>query len=890
MRFQILLFLTSFCLINQASFAQYLRDWAITQQSPSGTNGGPYADVDSAGYVYVIQSENALQDYFTLTKYDQFGLMVWQRFISNSGTTAYNVRGITLGENNNIYAIASAYISGVRYIMLYKYDTTGNQIWNTVYDDSPSLPARIKYDPNGYIYITGANDVFNPPNQCLTLKYDLDGNLLWSDLLQNPQNNVGNDFAFDSQGNIFVCHGYGIVKYSPQGDTLWTTTTNLYAFVNNNIVLDSQGNVIVCGTNVYPNPRNIELRKFDSNGSLLWSKTYNGSLNQDDSPSELIVDDNNNIYVAGTCNGFLAATGVGDLLLQKYDPDGNLLETEIMIGTSDPLAGSDAATDIKLGPDGYLYASGYLFNDSTKSDAFICKMDLSFNILWQDIYNHPGNENEGFTELHFDGNGNLYGCGLSSQGQWTNWASALIAKYCGTNCLSLNRPNIRGKVFSDNNQNCTQEQGENYLEGRMVELTGGPTIAYALTDTGGNFSFYAQPGNYMINTNTMNWWVNTCAPGVSAAIANPGDSSVNNLVGSYLPPNIQDLFISLGGGLVRPGHYTDYLIHYANQGTTTTDGRVVFTYDSMMTYESATPTPDSLLTNRLVWNFTGLAPTVSGAINLTMRMDSTVTLGLEVTPLQAIVEPLVTDVVPFDNIDSLYQTVIGPFDPNHKSVVPQGILEENVDTVLTYMVQFQNMGTDTAFTVVVRDTISDWLDLSTFKLGATSSPATVQFVGNLMFVRFEGANLPPDTVNYLGSQGFFKYSIHLKENVPLGTDIQNRAHIYFDYAAPVATEATHSYVGYKPDGVKEIGKDESGFNIYPNPFTGRFTLEADISKASNVGIEIFDINGRIVYSSQTMMQAGRNKVNIEFDKSGIYLVRTIIDGKVGFKKIISLKP
>lgn len=884
--------LAGILLISGYSNAQYLRDWTTEVHSHTGTYQKSYSDVDSAGNLYVLLSENFIHDSILFTKYDPLGAVAWQKDLDSAGTSRYSAGGLCLDSAGNVYVALEIRYGLNSHFTVMKFDSQGNRLWWSRDSSFVGDPRQMKFGPDGYLYVVGAKYVNFAMDQLATVKMDTDGNVIWSRINTLSTTNGGVDVEFDSQGNIYSAYNNsGVVKYSASGDTLWhfstsTFITGLYA-----ITVDPQDNVILVGTR-YPAPYNVYMVKVSSTGQLLWTTNYNGPANGTDTPFDVVTDSNSNIYTVGICNypnngGF---NNISDFLLLKHDSLGNNLFARILTGNSSPTAGADQGYRIKFGPDGMLYISGCLFNDVTSSDAFIARLDLDGNILWQDIYsNNTMYPHELFWDFHFDAAGNIYAVGESSQSQWSNWAHGIYAKYCNGYCPSLSRPNITGKVFNDTNQNCIQEQGENYLEGRMVELSG-TTTAYALTDTGGNFRFYAPPGNYLINTGTMNWWVNTCTPGVSVNIANLGDSSVNNLVGSYLPPNLQDLFISLGGGLVRPGLYTDYVLHYTNQGTATTDGRVVFTYDSLMTYESAVPSPDSVLTNKLVWNFTGLAPMSSGTIDLTMRMDSAVALGLLVTPLHAVVEPVATDITPFDNIDSLYQTVIGPFDPNHKTVVPQGILEENVDTVLNYMVQFQNMGTDTAFTVVVRDTISDWLDLSTFKLGATSSPATVQFIDNIMFVRFEGANLPPDTVNYLASQGFFKYSIHLKEGVPLGTDIQNRAHIYFDYAAPVATEATHSHVGYipEPDGVNEVTKDDAGISIYPNPFTGNFTLEADVLKASSVNIEIFDINGRSVYSSQTQMQAGKNKVNIDFDKSGIFLVRTIIDGKVSFKKIISL--
>ena len=54
---------------------------------------------------------------------------------------------------------------------------------------------------------------------------------------------------------------------------------------------------------------------------------------------------------------------------------------------------------------------------------------------------------------------------------------------------------------------------------------------------------------------------------------------------------------------------------------------------------------------------------------------------------------------------------------------PEGVKAEHYiwpGTELDYKIRFQNTGNDTAFTVVIRDTLPDWLDVATFRAGATS--------------------------------------------------------------------------------------------------------------------------------------------------------------------------
>lgn len=122
------------------------------------------------------------------------------------------------------------------------------------------------------------------------------------------------------------------------------------------------------------------------------------------------------------------------------------------------------------------------------------------------------------------------------------------------------------------------------------------------------------------------------------------------------------------------------------------------------------------------------------------------------------IEPVTGDAHRADNFDSETQIVRGSFDPNDKSVLPEGDIETS-DT-LSYLVRFQNVGTDTAFNVVVRDLLDANLDLNTLEVGASSHPFTFNIVDPRELVwTFSNINLPDSTTDEAASHGFVKFKI-----------------------------------------------------------------------------------------------------------------------------------
>lgn len=138
----------------------------------------------------------------------------------------------------------------------------------------------------------------------------------------------------------------------------------------------------------------------------------------------------------------------------------------------------------------------------------------------------------------------------------------------------------------------------------------------------------------------------------------------------------------------------------------------------------------------------------------------------------------------------------GSYDPNDKAANPPGDGPTHnlvPNTPLEYTIRFQNTGTDTAFFINILDTLSTHLDPASFRIGTSSHPYRFEYLpptpaGNqvLRFI-FDPILLPDSGRNQAESNGFIKYNILMKPDLPIGTRIENSAAIYFDYNEPVIT-------------------------------------------------------------------------------------------------------
>lgn len=207
-------------------------------------------------------------------------------------------------------------------------------------------------------------------------------------------------------------------------------------------------------------------------------------------------------------------------------------------------------------------------------------------------------------------------------------------------------------------------------------------------------------------------------------------------------------------------------------------------------------------------------------------------------------------------VDIECREVVASYDPNDKHGFPRGYGEEHLiypGTSLEYLVNFQNTGNDTAFLVVIRDTISEHLDITTLRPGAASHAYTWDIDGeDILVFTFDNILLPDSTTNLEGSQGFVEYKIDQQPGVPLGTAIENQAAIYFDINAPILTNTTVHKLGL--DFVEVISSvvdpalAGAKVHIAPNPAqnTAWFTLEGWPSGARQ--LHLFNSQGQRVLS------------------------------------------
>lgn len=241
------------------------------------------------------------------------------------------------------------------------------------------------------------------------------------------------------------------------------------------------------------------------------------------------------------------------------------------------------------------------------------------------------------------------------------------------------------------------------------------------------------------------------------------------------------------------------------------------------------------------------------------------------------------DADPFISIDC--QENVGSWDPNDKRGFPKGYGEPNYiepNTEIEYLIRFQNTGTDTAFTVIVRDKLSPFLDLRSLRPGASSHAYQLNVApdGMLEF-RFDNIALPDSNANEAASHGFVKFrASQLLNNAP-GTIIRNTAAIYFDFNPPVLTNTTSHRVEVDFIAIDLIplpGWKPGSIAVSPNPLSGDALISIpDAPVGSPLHFEVYDSSGRLVRKDSYLSNP------FVFERHtlppGLYFCRLLVNGK-----------
>ncbi|MEK7764983.1 MAG: hypothetical protein AAB368_01985, partial [bacterium] len=361
--------------------------------------------------------------------------LAWSRTYSGAGANYDEALRVTARRNGDVVTGGYQLVAGARTTWLVrKYSAAGPLLWSRTWNaaNQNDLVTGVAEDGAGNVYVTGKAN-----SDIMTRKYDSNGNVLWT-------KNWGGAFGGDDFAERIAVAGsavyvagreqYGagsnrwvILKYDTAGNLLWTRNYAGGAALFDTLygaAVDGGGNVIVNGdTELGGGNYDWMIRKYDTAGTLLWFKTYDGPTGQDDISWSVATDSLDNVIVAGrerySAGGYRWVT-------RKYDSGGTLLWSRTQ---ASPAGAADEAKGVAVTVGDQLLVCGYETRSDlgTAVDWVVRRYDAAGTLHWSVTYNGPTNGTDYPSDISVAPDGSFVVVGTyAASGTGNDW---MVRKY-----------------------------------------------------------------------------------------------------------------------------------------------------------------------------------------------------------------------------------------------------------------------------------------------------------------------------------------------------------------------------------------------------------------------------------------------------------------------------
>lgn len=831
-----------------------------------------------------------------LAKYDSSGRFIWAKlFNSKYNNYAY---AIDMDKYDNIY-LAGPYgdstdvdpgpgqnllltgSSAAHDIFFAKYDSSGNFIWaKSIHTkDNFEWYYGLTIDNFDHIYLTGKtqdSSDFDPGPAFSNVyssgwgtlpyiaKYDLNGNYIWARYLAE----LNFSMQIDHDQNIIIAGSF-------EFGTSYTIDTTIY-YVDGTAIYYT-----MMGSNMWDGPNSF-IAKLDSSGNYIWFNHFESGENNE--INSFIIDPQNNITALGYYRGFGEFISQTDTVsfnyqgldrssyIVKIGSNGNYIWTKNYFKNIYNIQNDDSSNiyfnfginnpiDLDIGP-------GYKLIGSGIPIGYIVKYDKDMNFIWANRYATGGNL---YLNLNFDHMPAIYFGGSYHGYAYLNpdFPAQLTATYFGGQydiCFGKYSLDSCSSFFvsidSIRNITCANLSGEIFASANQ----GMAPFSYSWNTTPVNTTPHI--------TCTQPTYLNFQAIDSRGCISNT-DMKID---GPY--QNDFDLSVNITATAFRTGIPSMISIDAMNDGCNSQPGTIQLILDSGVIYNWANPAPTVNNGDTLIWNVANI-----NYLNPIFHIDVSATNTLIIPGTQltfsATVFPFSGDADTSNNRRFCHGTVVNSFDPNEKSVSPQGdgpFGKITNNQTLTYTVHFQNTGNAEAYNIAILDTLDSDLDVQSIRVVGSSHPVSNTYlVSNVVSFTFNNINLPDSTTDQLGSNGYVTYEIKQKANLPHGTELTNTAYIYFDFNPAIVTNTVLNTIDLSTS-VLEKEEQENAVTIYPNPVTKSMSILLD-KLDENSKVLIYDAQGKqiklpfaisrnqIIVDTKDLQQGIYNAV-ITFPKTG----------------------
>jgi uncharacterized repeat protein (TIGR01451 family) len=443
------------------------------------------------------------------------------------------------------------------------------------------------------------------------------------------------------------------------------------------------------------------------------------------------------------------------------------------------------------------------------------------------------------------------------------------------------QPIFSGRVFLDINRNGVFDGFDQPLVNTLVQLQGSSRFATTRAD-----GFYRLLGDKGIANTFSSTYTNPYLQSISPALRTLSPSAGGIISDTFnfavRLAEVQDLEVHITNFVARPGFFTSAWVTVINRGGVAVNNATLQVLrPADWNFAETTPPHGSVSGDTLIWTGLNLPVGSSQTFQVQSQLPATATILGDPYTYWARILPLQNDQTPNNNVATRTGTIRGAYDPNDKlvdkSTLPPGYGPE---TELFYTIRFQNTGTDTAFNVVLTDTILSKLRPESIRIISASHDYVFDMEeGGVAVFTFENIMLPDSNVNEPASHGFVLLALKPLGGLAENAIIENGAAIFFDFNEPIITNIATTEVKL----ITSVS-DWSSFPlaVYPNPSSGLVRVEWPIGESIVLGVR--DMSGRLLFSRQ--VEGAFAELNLSNYPRGVYIIEVASGGKTAFAKVV----
>ena len=820
------------------------------------------------------------------------------------------IAGQTLSTNGDITrnaGSADAFVAKVR--------PDGKLRWFKTYGGtSVDYTGKVIPTPDGGFILCGFTQSTNgafASNHGMTdayaLKIDKDGEMEWQKLFGGSQNDEFESVLVAPDGGfIFIgwtqstdgdltpdslrlrSNGW-IVKTDSDGEVEWQ---RLYGGEENDFLgkseLTPDGGFVVFGNTAStavdvtdPKGKNDTwIVKFDINGTIEWQKTLGGS--EDDGLGEILPIEDGYMVIAGSRSSdqdLSSNRGDTDSALYYLDLNGNLKSAKSFGGSRNDFLdlivpygnGTFLLAGNTLSP---IYPTLPRFSGSS----WLMVVDKFGNIISESLTDKDKTGN--YFDLHRNRDGSFTFLGTTDAtinnmalGGLDIWMGRLLSKF------NL----IDGTAYVDLNENGMQDSTD-ALVNNVAAFTQRDSFSLTTHVNQGNFDFYLQNGDYTTKLESVSPYfeVEPDSAVSNFSAVNALDEVTFRLSPIGNQPEISTFLIPLS--IARPGRRARYRLFINNYGNTQLDGNANVTFKTdKLRFAEATANNLSTIDSVLTFRFDDLNPFEERSIDISFIVAlPPIANFADVLFFESSVPQFPGETDLDNNIDTLFQTIRGAYDPNDKTILsantirPEALEEEHI---VKYLIRFQNTGNDTAFNIFITDTLSgNHLPETLQPLASSHNYRTELSKSGNLTIYFDDILLVDSFANEPKSHGFFSYQVQLKNLVPADSVVRNTAHIYFDFNPPIKTNTTLLKIE-SPPVVSNSSKLNSfkKLSVFPNPTSNVLDIEFEAQETAELNLILLDLSGTTISRKREKIKFGKNKFRVDCADlpNGIYFLKLV---------------